>query len=284
MSGNVLRRPLIRLLIHFLDDPVQQRVVEIAVIDHSAIDTIGVQLAVSQQKTGDAITIQHPARLQVIHRQQRTGNPFALRTPVFLLADLARAFTANRAVVIGAKRARMQRDHALCGVILDITQQADLRLDLQMIGALRIADGVVAEGIGAQEMVRDAGQVERENGFGGNGILDLDGHKIPRLTRLFQMTGKITRHPQTNHLLIRHDDSLLAMKCSAMAPESSQRIFGVKAGPLFFSSLNGILDRRTTCQRWQVAPIDTAGVHVEADPVIAVVSGLRSHRRYLDLC
>lgn len=82
-SLNVLRRPLILLMIELVDGPVEQLAVEVAVVDGGAVYPVGVQLTVPLQIAGDTIVIELATGGKTGKRQQLVRQPLALFAPFF---------------------------------------------------------------------------------------------------------------------------------------------------------------------------------------------------------
>ena len=79
----MLGRPLVLLMVELVDGPVEQLLMEIAVIHRRAVDAMGVQLAVPLQIAGDAVVIELASRAEVGRGQQVRGQPLALLAQFF---------------------------------------------------------------------------------------------------------------------------------------------------------------------------------------------------------
>ena len=203
-SLNVLRRPLILLMIELVDGPVEQLAVEVAVVDGGAVYPVGVQLAIALQIASDAIVIELATGGKTGKRQQLGRQPLALFAPVLLLADLLGVGTADGAVVIGTKGTGMDRHHLLVG-ILQLAPEGHFRLNLHLLVTadrrFRQKDRLVAQRE-YPELTRMARHEEGEQRLGRRGIAHHDRYEVRRFTRLLQMTGEIARDPESDKLAL----------------------------------------------------------------------------------
>src|SRR5690606_33599142 len=112
--------------------PGEQLVVHVAVARDRAVDAVLEELAATLEQAGDVVAVEHAARLETIDLDRLARRALRLRAPVLLLADLLRAFAADRAIVVGHREAGRHGDDAPVPPG-EVAQERDLGLDLMLL-------------------------------------------------------------------------------------------------------------------------------------------------------
>ena len=91
---NFLGRAAVLLIVKFVDYPVGELVVDIAVASDSAVLSVRISNTVPDEKTCDTLIVDETIAVERIYGNHVIRNALAGDSPVFLVADFFRTFTS----------------------------------------------------------------------------------------------------------------------------------------------------------------------------------------------